>query len=155
MRIIQLLAVAACASLSWLGSARATPEYPSVIDAKLGVSCGEPRKRCLICHTTARGGQGTAEQPFVRNLKLEDGHRPAALIAALDALLLDGERDSDDDGEFDEEELRSCGNPSGDDLGNVVYGCDGAQLAPPASPSPVLACLALGLAALLVRSRRR
>ena len=147
--------------VSWLGSAHATPEYPGVIDATLGVSCGEPASRCLICHTTARGGQGTAEQPFVRHLRtlgLTHGHDPSALRNAINAL--DENWDSDGDMEPDKQELRDCGNPSGNDLGaGPEYGCDGAQLVP-SSPSrdgrsPALGALALGLAALLVHCARR
>jgi hypothetical protein len=160
------LASVAPASAAWVAPAWATPEYPAVIDAKLTVTCGEPRARCLICHTTARGGQGTAEQPFARELGklgLNRGHETSALVRALTQLEgLDQQhpedpQDSDDDGVSDLEELSKCGNPSGDDLGSgPVYGCDGAHLAPSTEPSPVLGALALGLAALLVeRGRRR
>jgi len=160
MRPIPLSVLLALASASWLGLARATPEYPSVIDATLGVSCGPPAARCLICHTTARGGEGTAEQPFVRHLRLfnfNHGHDPASLRNALNRL--DELYDSDEDGEPDKQELRGCGNPSGDDLGSgPTYGCDGAQLAPPAASAagqnPALAALALALAALLVKRGR-
>jgi hypothetical protein len=161
MRPIPLSILLALASASWPGLARATPEYPSVIDATLGVSCGPPAARCLICHTTARGGQGTAEQVFVRHLKslnFNHGHDPASLRNALN--LLDEQYDSDKDNVPDKEELRECGNPSGDDLGSgPTYGCDGAQLVPPpaaaAGQSPALVVWALGLAALLVHLGRR
>lgn len=161
MHRISLSVSLALAVVAWLGSARATPEYPLVIDATLGVSCGEPGSRCLICHTTARGGQGTAEQPFVRHMRtlgLTHGHDASALRNALN--LLDENWDSDGDMEPDKQELRDCGNPSGDDLGaGPEYGCDGAQLIPTAAGrsgrNPALAALALALAALLVHGARR
>ena len=161
MRPLPLSVLLALASTSWLGLAQATPEYPLVIDATLGVSCGPPASRCLICHTTARGGQGTAEQPFVRHLGtfgLNHGHDADALRRALNQL--DENYDSDGDGQPDKQELRDCGNPSGDDLGaGPTYGCDGAQLAPPpasgAGRSPALGALALSLAALLAYFGRR
>lgn len=158
---LPLSAALTLAIASWVGSASATPEYPGVIDATLGAMCGEPASRCLICHTTARGGQGTAEQPFVRHLRtlgLTHGHDASALRNALN--LLDENWDSDGDTEPDKKELRECGNPSGDDLGaGPVYGCDGAQLVPGAASregrSPATAALAFGLAALLVHFARR
>ena len=161
LRRIQFSTALTLAIASWLGSASATPEYPGVIDATVGMPCGEPASRCLICHTTARGGQGTAEQPFVRHLRtlgLTHGHDPSALRNAIN--LLDENWDSDGDMDPDKKELRECGNPSGDDLGaGPEYGCDGAQLVPPAagkgSSSPIVGVMALGLAAVLVHFARR
>lgn len=158
---ILLSALLCLASASWLAPAYATPEYPPVLDAVSNTSCGEPAARCLICHTTARGGQGTAEQLFaleLRKLGLNHGHDPNLLRSVL-ARLSDA-TDSDKDGLPDKLELSECGNPSGDDLqGGPEYGCDGAQLAPHAAArgahSPALGALALGLAALLVHFGRR
>jgi hypothetical protein len=161
LRRIQLSTALTLAIASWLGTAAATPEYPGVIDATVGMSCGAPASRCLICHTTARGGQGTAEQPFVRHLRtlgLTHGHDASALRNAIN--LLDENWDSDGDTEPDKKELRECGNPSGDDLGaGPEYGCDGAQLVTAAaarrSSSSALGVLALGLAGVLVHFARR
>ena len=158
---ILLSALLCLASASWLVPAYATPEYPLVLDAASNTSCGEPASRCLICHTTARGGQGTAEQPFaleLRKLGLNHGHDPNLLRSVLSRLA--DTTDSDKDGEPDKQELSECGNPSGEDLrGGPVYGCDGAQLAPHVASrgaqSPALGALALGLAALLVHFGRR
>src|SRR5688572_29320437 len=114
------LAVSAlvAASVSWVAPALATPEYPAMLDQVLGVSCPNPRQRCLICHTTSRGGEGTAEQAFalqLGDLGLNRGNDSGTLRAALGRL---GEtEDSDGDGTADKEELRACGNPSGDSLG--------------------------------------
>jgi len=161
LRQISLSALLCLASASWLAPAHATPEYPLVLDSVEMTDCGEPAARCLICHTTARGGQGTAAQPFaleLRRLGLNHGHDPNLLRSVL-ARLADS-TDSDKDGLPDKQELSECGNPSGEDLaGGPVYGCDGAQLAPQATSrgahSPALGALALTLAALLVHFSRR
>jgi hypothetical protein len=152
---------AACAASAWLTSAHATPDYPLVIDAKLGTSCPQPLQRCLICHVTARGGQGTAQQPFAKKLRGSpynlEANDPRGLSAALDQLFsLPVPSDSDDDGESDKDELLRCGNPSGEDLGEgPEYGCDGAHLAPHAEPDGALGVLALGVTGLLVHVARR
>jgi len=152
---------AACAASAWLTSAHATPDYPLVIDAMLGTSCPQPLSRCLICHVTARGGQGTAEQPFAKKLRGSPynlkGNEPRALSAALDQLFnLPVPSDSDDDGESDFDELERCGNPSGEDLGvGPEYGCDGAHLAPRVAPDGALGALALGVTGMLVHVARR
>ena len=145
-------------SLTWGTPVAATPEYPSTIDSALNVRCSDPRSRCLICHTTSRGGEGTAEQVFALRLGdfgLNRGNDSGSLRSALNQL---GEsEDSDGDGTPDKEELRACGNPSGDALGaGPEYGCDGAQLAPVAArPAGALGLLAVSVATLLVRLGRR
>ena len=138
----------------WPSLAGATPEYPLVIDNVLEVTCPRPNSRCLICHTTARGGQRTAEQSFVRELDgLTRGKDPGALSEALREL--DEDVDSDGDGVGDKEELRGCGNPSGEELGfGPEYGCDGAHLAREARGDAPLLLLATLLAGLFVRPRR-
>lgn len=167
MRRISIAARLACAALAgwtWSAPAGATPEYPSVIDATLTmgapmpVRCPNPQSRCLICHTTARGGEGTAEQAFALQLGdfgLNRGGDSGSLRAALN--LLSETADSDGDGTPDKEELRACGNPSGDSLGGAPeYGCDGAQLVPAgARPSGGLGLLAIAVTTLLVRVGRR
>lgn len=148
---------------SWSESVAATPEYPAVLDAAVSnglniVRCPNPQFRCLICHTTARGGEGTAEQAFALTLGdfgLNRGNDSGTLRTALNQL--SELEDSDGDGTPDKEELRACGNPSGDSLGaGPEYGCDGAQLVPvPGQPSGALGLLAAGVATLLVRLGRR
>ena len=74
-----LSAAFAAAAIVGAGDARATPEYPLVLDTVFGTECPQ-LTRCLICHTTARGGQSTARQPFATTLRRyglarsEDGH---------------------------------------------------------------------------------
>ncbi|HTV24970.1 MAG TPA: hypothetical protein VMG12_40030 [Polyangiaceae bacterium] len=139
--------------------AHATPEYPLVLDNFFQTSCPNPNSRCVICHTSSRGGQATAVRPFAQTLRplgLNRGRDVAALQGALAAL--PDTTDSDEDGAPDKEELMMCGNPSGDDLGaGPEYGCDGAHLAPlPArsSDAPV-ALLSLFVASVIVWRRRR
>lgn len=139
------------------GVARATPEYPLVIDMAFMTNCPNPNTRCVICHTSARGGQATAVRPFAQTLQdfgLNRGRDAALLQQAL--ARLPPTTDSDDDGASDIEELMTCGNPSGEDLGaGPEYGCDGARLVPPPRTSDgPLAFAALLAAFALVRSRR-
>jgi hypothetical protein len=136
------------------GDAHATPEYPLVIDATFGTECPQ-LTRCLICHTTARGGQSTAIQPFARTLGrygLNRGRDSGALQAALAAL--PETTDSDNDGDPDVQELMLCGNPSGEDLGSgPQYGCDGAQLVPGSANDVGFGLVALLAASLIARWR--
>jgi len=140
------------------GRALATPEYPLVLDASLQLAepCPGPLSRCLICHTTARGGQRTAEQLFALTLRdygLTRGNEGTALQSAL--AMLPEETDSDGDGDFDKEELRLCRNPSGEELGiGPEYGCDGAHLARDLPSDAPFMLIALGVAGVLVRRRR-
>jgi hypothetical protein len=136
--------------------AQATPDYPLVLDAEFGTSCPNPNSRCVICHTTARGGQATAMRPFastLRPLGLNRGRDVGALQRALRAL--PEATDSDDDGIPDKEELMMCGNPSGEDLGfGPEYGCDGAHLAAtPSNDDVPLALISLLAASVIVRRR--
>jgi hypothetical protein len=144
------------ACFSSASPAQATPEYPFVLDAALETSCPRPLSRCLICHTTARGGQRTAVQPFadaLRDYGLTRGGDGAALQSAL--LALPDETDSDEDGVADKDELVACGNPSGEELGiGPEYGCDGAHLARVARSEAPLVLVALGVAGLVMRRRR-
>jgi hypothetical protein len=154
------IVLASCLALASLGlSARAwaTPGYPGVLNSTLGVDCPSPNSRCLICHSTARGGQTTAVQPFAQSLRkygLDRGYADNVLVEALTRLPDDN--DSDKDGTPDKEELMRCGNPSGEDLGDgPEYGCDGAHLANTGDAKTPLAVLSILLAGLLVRPRRR
>ena len=142
------------AALSFERAAGATPEYPLVLDSTYGTECPQ-LSRCLVCHTTARGGQSTAVQPFAITLRrygFNRGRDSGALQSAL--AQLPDDVDSDGDGMPDEAELMMCGNPSGDDLGGgPQYGCDGAQLVPWREPDAPLALVALLAMSWLVRRR--
>jgi hypothetical protein len=159
-RLQPRILLASCLALASLGlSARvwATPNYPNVLNSGLGVDCPSPNSRCLICHSTARGGQTTAVQPFAQSLRkygLDRGYADSVLADALKRLPDD--TDSDGDGTPDKEELMRCGNPSGEDLGDgPEYGCDGAHLAATAGSRTPLVVFSILLAGLLVRPRRR
>jgi hypothetical protein len=141
------------------GEAHATPEYPLVLDMTFDTSCPNPNSRCVICHTSARGGQATAVRPFAQTLRrygLNRGRDAGLLQQAL--MQLPDTTDSDDDGTPDTEELTLCGNPSGGDLGaGPEYGCDGARLVARSASSPSdapLALVALFVAGLIVRRSR-
>lgn len=155
-RLFRWLALGALAGASLAGEAHATPDYPFVLDLTYQTECPNPNSRCVICHTSARGGQATAVRPFARTLRplgLTRGRDVGALQAALAAL--PDTTDSDDDGVPDVEELATCGNPSGEDLGvGPEYGCDGARLVPAASDDAPLALISLLVAGALVRRRR-
>jgi len=153
------IVLGSCLALASLGlSARvwATPNYPGVLNSSLGVDCPSPNSRCLICHSTARGGQTTAVQPFAQALRkygLDRGYAESELVDALTRLPDDN--DADKDGTPDKEELMRCGNPSGEDLGDgPEYGCDGAHLANAVGSKSPLVVLSMLLAGLLVRARR-
>jgi hypothetical protein len=157
MRALGWLALGSLGAALHAGDARATPEYPLVLDATFNTSCANPNSRCVICHTSSRGGQATAQRPFANTLRplgLDRGRDVAALQGAL--ARLPETTDSDDDGVPDREELETCGNPSGDDLGaGPEYGCDGAHLGPPPAKNDAsLALLSLLVASVIVRRRR-
>lgn len=150
-----LLVASLCAAFHSM-DAHATPEYPLVLDATFQTSCPNPNSRCVICHTSARGGQATAQRPFAITLRqygLNRGRDASLLQSAL--AMLPETTDSDDDGLPDAEELMTCGNPSGDDLGaGPEYGCDGAHLAARVPSDAPLAVISLLVASLIVRRRR-
>lgn len=135
--------------------AHATPEYPLILDATFGTQCPNPNSRCVICHTSSRGGQSTAVRPFAVTLRpygLNRGRDGGALQQALAAL--PDTTDSDEDGAPDKDELMMCGNPSGSDLGiGPEYGCDGAQLVPRSPSDAPFALIALLVAGAIVRRR--
>jgi hypothetical protein len=115
----------AVALLALSARALASPNYPETLDRQLGVECPRPLTRCLICHVTAAGGEGTAKKPFAQ-LLIDDyglkGKAARTLAAALDALPAD--QDTDGDGTPDLDELTACGNPSGPDLSEGPgFGC--------------------------------
>jgi hypothetical protein len=157
VRGLRWLALGSLGAALYASDARATPEYPLVLDATFGTSCANPNSRCVICHTSSRGGQATAVRPFANTLRplgLTRGRDVGALQGAL--ARLPDTTDSDDDGAPDKDELMMCGNPSGDDLGaGPEYGCDGARLAPhSAGDDAPLALLSLLVASVIVRRRR-
>lgn len=158
--------------------AQASENYPATLDRFSGVdgSCPRREQRCLVCHNTAAGGEGTADQLFAQTLEdlvgFSDGEAARRLNAALVQLRdelpeldIDGDGisdfDSDGDGVSDLDELAACMNPSGEEFGDSpTFGCDGAHLAPVGRARGVVSfghgwwLLALGVGASIRRRGR-
>lgn len=115
--------------LSLLSLAHASGNYPAEVATFAEMSC---TPTCLLCHTTASGGSGTANQVFALALKdrgLTGDGDADALTTALAALEADAS-DIDDDGTTDVEALRAGLNPNdgsafcGSDVVEApTYGC--------------------------------
>lgn len=149
----------ALAALAPARTVAASENYPAIVDRQLGAECPRPLSRCRICHDTAAGGEGTANQQFALALKrdygLSGGKAGRELALALGRI--PDELDTDGDGATDKEELAICMNPSGPELGEGPgFGCAG-QLALDTrrTPSPGLALSSCAIAWALVRARRR
>ncbi|HKO89549.1 MAG TPA: hypothetical protein VJU61_00260 [Polyangiaceae bacterium] len=154
-----LSALLTLAALSLPLAARASENYPAIVDRQLGVECPRPIARCRICHDSAAGGEGTANQLFAMTLKMDYGLSggKAGRELAMALQQLPAEQDTDADGAPDKEELMACMNPSGPELSEGPgFGCVG-QLAPaaPHTLSGSLAGWSLGLSWLLMRSAAR
>lgn len=157
--------------------ALASGNYPAALERFSGIDgrCPRRQQRCLICHSTAAGGEGTADQPFAQTLEelvgFSDGEAARRLNDALIELRdelpeLDtngdgvADVDSDGDGISDLDELAACMNPSGEEFSDPpAFGCDGAHLAPlsgtPGAFSSAAGWLLLVLAAGASLWRRR
>ncbi len=134
------------------GTAAASPDYPDIIQAELGVQSCVPQ--CIICHVDNLGGRGTVKKPFgvtLTNLDPpllgEDNDRLRSALAEVEA----SGTDSDGDGEGDIIELTQDRDPSVPGAGDmceldVRYGC-GARVEPRA-PLDWSGALAAGLCAL-------
>lgn len=138
--------------------ALASPNYPGIINDQRSTDC-DTETRCLICHTSAAGGEGTAVRPFavtLAGLGLTQGKAGRQLAMALQALPADV--DSDADGITDVDELQVCMNPSGEELGpGPGFGCN-ARLAPARRDGELVARIVSGatlLALGLSIARRR
>jgi hypothetical protein len=112
--------------------ASATPSFPGVIGAELGLSYEPP---CAVCHRDGVTGNGTVTTPFGRSLLARGLVRgdDASLKSALAKLAADSV-DSDGDGVPDLDELHSGSDPNvegGESLMGPApaYGC-GARVAP-------------------------
>lgn len=120
--------------LSLLTLALATPDFPAEVSGALGMPC-DPT--CMLCHSTASGGPGTATQPFSVAM-MERGmvaYDVPSLTDALTAMESDGV-DSDADGTSDIDELLLGADPNG-----------GADFC--AGPTPQYGCFGGGAALLL------
>lgn len=131
--------------------AQASPNYPDIIDMQLGTNCASPT-RCLICHISAAGGEGTAKKPFAVTLQsygLTKGKSGRQLTMAL--MGLPDDVDSDGDGTTDKEELLACMNPSGAEISEGPgFGCGAELVAPPSGSDGPLMLLSLATSATLL-----
>jgi hypothetical protein len=155
------------ALLTFGSNAWATPTFPGVLQAELGL---ESRPPCSTCHVDGATRSGNMT-PFARSL-MSRGLRPeneASLRTAIQALQGEG-KDSDGDGAGDIEELVAGTDPNLADggegqpaeLGTEVpsYGCSLGQPsrdtggAPSAALRGLTLLLGLGLVACLRRRPR-
>ncbi len=135
------------------GLAWGSGSYPAVMEETLGMSCAPS---CIVCHATASGGAGTANQEFVFTLYgqgLSGAGADASLADALVALESSGV-DTDGDGVSDAEGLIAGEDPNGGDplcsgISGPEYGCFQTV---PAAAHGLGALMALGLS--LARRRR-
>jgi hypothetical protein len=144
-----------------VGSAAASPIYPSTLSSELGL-CKPPP--CTVCHQDLLGGLDTVVHPFGMELQdrgLTGGSATDLLLTALAALETDGV-DSDGDGTNDVDELRGGMDPNPDgvafcDVVSPTYGCVGTQnsVVPSGRVGGGAGILAaVGIAAAMLRRRR-
>lgn len=111
--------------LLWAGAARATEEYPRVIEREVGTAGPPP---CSVCHTGDVRGRYTVHTPFGMSLRARGlvASDEGSLRNALQALRLDA-ADSDGDDRTDIDELVDGTDPNvpeGDaPFPEVQYGC--------------------------------
>lgn len=147
------------AALLWNAAGSASPSYPGVIQNELGMACPPA---CTLCHTTARGGNLTANAPFgvaTRQAGL-DCCKPdelSEILGSLEQQLVD----SDEDGVADVAELRENSDPNSDAVPIACVpsgdpgGCSLRAGAPESRPEAVLATASLALLCALPRARKR
>lgn len=149
------LALGAVVPCGLAPSAAGSENYPAILDRQKGVDCPRPLTRCLICHDSAAGGEGSANRPFARALVeeygLSGGKAGRELAMAIERLPDDV--DTDGDGTPDQEELGLCMNPSGGELSEGPgFGCGLRE--PPRRSGPIAAWLLVPALA-VVRRRSR
>jgi hypothetical protein len=154
---VVLAAAAALQTLTWVGAANATPNFPGVIQKFVGSAMPPP---CTICHNTATGGVGTVTTTFGKYMisrglvKYDATSLTNALMAAQ------GEpHTSNSDGITDFDALRAGedpNNPKGVPTGEAPpsFGC-GAHIASSSDMGIGKAMLLAGAAAIGVSRRRR
>lgn len=123
-------------------SAQAIDVLPGQIQDAVGLDCAPA---CILCHTTADGGAGTATKPFIQSITNDTGDVRSALVG-IGTVLVNAESrmtDADHDGVTDVQELRDETDPNSADNGplcpEIFYGC-GAS-APPEQDAATAALL--------------
>ena len=151
-----LLAAFALGWISFAVPARASSDYPGIVQQHLSMPC---TPQCTICHRDLLGGRGTVVKPFGISM-LEAGltfSTPDSVDPALDDLDM-RMVDSDNDGVPDITELRQGDDPNAAGQDSLCgqtgprYGC-GAHIAP--EPEPRSAAWAVALAAVFGLAARR
>lgn len=140
-----LLVLLACAN------AQASPSFPGELESQLDMPCAPA---CTVCHRDARGGVGTAVQPFAQSMILGGLvlKKPESIAPALQAVRTNL-IDSDNDGATDVDELARGDNPNqeGEGVLCVTYGCAGNVAA--RAPAEGVAWLCSLVLAVLLGSR--
>ena len=118
--------VRSCVALALAAAAPAlaSKEYPADMQAALS-ACATPP--CTICHSTAKGGAGTATKPFaitMQNAGLTGSSNAASLQSALQTVEQQGS-DSDGDGVTDVAELAQGSDPSNPSSKTSMCSVDG------------------------------
>ena len=118
--------VRSCVALALVAAAPAlaSKEYPADIKAALS-ACATPQ--CTICHSTAKGGAGTATEPFsitMQNAGLTGSSNAASLQSALQTVEQQSS-DSDGDGVTDVAELAQGSDPSNPSSKTSMCSVDG------------------------------
>ena len=149
-------AVAALVAVPRLASASA--DYPEIIKEDWQLPGNPPD--CIVCHQTDLGGDGTSTKPFSRSLQrdglvhLDDGSLHRAL--ATDKM---DNTDSDGDGIPDIDELQMGLDPNDgpgvQDFPIPQTGCAFRSAIGDSGGELATWLLSLGVAALVVRKRRR
>jgi hypothetical protein len=156
-------------SLIVLGAsaARATPDFPGVIVATLGLA-SEPSHPCMLCHTNDDGGKNTITQPFGKKAQAYGLLAyDVGTLASILGKMRDAQDDSDKDEMSDIDEIKAGRNPNinditgepPDDYPPPVYGCQAAgeraRRAPPAATWAAVAAAMMGIVTWRSRMQRR
>lgn len=122
-RHVAIMGLVLLASLFSSSAAHASPIFPATMMDELDL---DHVPECILCHTSAVGGFGTAQKPFAIYL-LSRGLRAADSDSLSNSLLAaEGEQsDVDDDGVTDLDELRDGEDPNSvaSSVAPPSYGC--------------------------------
>lgn len=123
-----IFAIGVVAGVTVAARAGATPNYPDVVAAALGLSVAPP---CALCHDGGRTGLGTVTTPFGKSLRAHGAvaRDDGSVESALHAMEADG-TSSLHDGVSDVSKLKKGLDPNGGDSSAIsadppAYGCGG------------------------------
>lgn len=145
-----MIAGVAAAVLGWAPVAGAREQFPGILAGQLNAPQDPP---CSVCHLGGKTSGATVFTPFAWSMRAHGlGGSEASVATAIQGVKADGV-DSDGDGVPDWQEIVAGTNPNAPGTG--LEGPDpqlGCQIA---SGGPSGGALALGIAALVWRRRRR